>query len=100
MDVDVFGGFWRVFQRATASLFLLVVGVSLNVNTLNRGRTGVTGMALFRSVARRGLIVFLCGMVITFLTWLALPDQFVVFGILRLIGTSIVLAYPFRRLGV
>ena len=47
---------------------------------------------------RRGLKVFSWGLIITLLTWIFLREGFIIFGILHLIGISIILAYPFLKL--
>ena len=41
--------------------------------------------------------IFSYGLLITFLTWIFVPRE-IVFGVLYLIGASIVLAYPFLGL--
>jgi uncharacterized membrane protein len=98
-DVNVFEGFWLGFQRATASLFLLLVGVSLQLSGARARLTHRSQAAVWRRQLRRGLTVFAWGMVVTLATWLLLRDAFVRFGILHLIGLSMLLAYPFLRLG-
>jgi len=104
-DLDYFGlsrielgsGLWFFFGRATAALFLLLVGLSL---TLSYSRTIKSDKSnLFRKFARRGLWLFSLGMGITLATYLLLDSGFIIFGALHLIGVSIILAYPFLRLG-
>ena len=46
----------------------------------------------------RGLKIFSYGLVITLVTWIFLREGFIIFGILHLIGISIILAYPFLKL--
>jgi uncharacterized membrane protein len=104
-DIDVYSGFWRYFARATASLFILLVGVSLTRSL--RAATGAkhpesgrfrVSLGLFPKYLRRGLRIFGWGLVITLLTWLLTPEGTVVFGILHFIGLSVVLAYPFLQI--
>ena len=100
-DLDYFGGWgieihmglWRYFAFATASLFLLLVGVSL---TLSYARAAHTGSAqrLFPKYLNRGARIFAWGLIITAVTWVLLRDGFVRWGILHLIGLSIILAFP------
>jgi len=101
-DLDSFGGyaldstsgFWARFADATAGTFLFLVGVSLTLSLARAG--GQTG--LFGKYLRRGVRIFGYGMLITaFFGLFGLGT--VVFGILHLIGASIILAYPFLRLG-
>jgi uncharacterized membrane protein len=101
-DLDVFGGyamdstsgFWARFADATAGTFILLVGVSLTLSLARAGgRSGLFGKYL-----RRGARIFGYGLLITLFFGL-LGLGAVVFGILHLIGVSIILAYPFLRLG-
>lgn len=96
-DGNVFAGPWRVFARVTASLFILLVGISL---TLSYARLKVDsrGWDQYNKYLVRGLKIIGWGMVITLVTWLYMGKPVVIFGILHLIGTTIVLAYPFLSL--
>ena len=89
-DVDAVTGFWARFADATASLFLFLVGVSLAISHA-RGGGGV------RKYLLRGLGVLGYGMVLT-AVFLVFGMGIVAFGILHLIGVSIVLSYPFLKL--
>lgn len=98
-DLDFFGGypvessagFWAVFADTSAFAFVFLVGLSL---TLSMGRAAD---ARFGKFLRRGLGIFGYGMAIT-LVFLVLQIGDVIFGILHLIGLSIILAYPFLKL--
>lgn len=94
--VDVLHGFWRYFAFATASLFLLVVGISL---TLSRSRipAQVSAHQITLKFVQRGAGIFLLGLLITLSTWLYLHEGFIVFGILHLIGVSIMISPLFFR---
>jgi uncharacterized membrane protein len=85
--------------RAGGGLFIFLVGLSLTLS-YQRAAAQATGWKLFRKYLWRGLRVFSFGLVITFLTWIFVPQEMVVFGILHLIGVSIILAYPFLGLGL
>jgi uncharacterized membrane protein len=98
-DVDVYAGFWHSFARTTATLFLLLVGLSLHLSSAKAGAISQHGAALWRRQVKRGLTIFAWGLVITLATWLFLGEGFVRFGILHLIGASVILSYPFVRLG-
>jgi uncharacterized membrane protein len=101
-DLDILGGYdiqsttgaWALFADATAGLFLFLVGVSL---AISRARTSLRGWRLFGKYLARGLRILAYGVVLTFI-FLALGMGVVAFGILHLIGISIILAYPFLRL--
>jgi uncharacterized membrane protein len=99
-DLDTFGGygiestsgFWARFADATASAFLFLVGISLAISYSRAG----AGRGLFGKYLRRGLRILAYGMALT-VVFLALGLGVVVFGILHLIGVSIILAYPLLK---
>src|SRR5918993_418034 len=101
-DLDALGGYdirstsgsWDLFADLTAGLFLFLVGVSL---AISRTRTSLSGWRLFAKYLARGLRVLAYGMILTGV-FLVLGMGVVAFGILHLIGVSIILAYPFLRL--
>src|SRR5512138_3152319 len=63
VPVDIATGFWRYFAMATASLFLLVVGISLVVSH-ERAALHLTGFALAQKYLRRGAGIFALGLLI------------------------------------
>ena len=97
-DIDVVHGFWRVFALATATLFILIAGVSLSVSSARAG-AALDGWRVALKNVRRGAGIFLVGMGITLVTWLIIRNEFVLFGVLHGIGLSIVLSPLFLRLG-
>jgi uncharacterized membrane protein len=96
--VNVATGFWRTFAMATASLFLFVVGISLVVSHA-RSAAKLSGFALVKKFLIRGAGIFALGLVITLATWLYLHEGFIIFGILHLIGASLMLSVLFFRFG-
>lgn len=54
--------------------------------------------ALGRRQLRRGLEVFLCGALITAVTWVFLPENLVLFGVLTLLGSVMLLTNGFHHL--
>jgi uncharacterized membrane protein len=93
-DIQSTTGYWALLADVTAGLFLFLVGVSL---AISRARTSLTGWRLFGKYLARGSRILAYGVVLT-LVFLALGMGVVAFGILHLIGVSIILAYPFLRL--
>ena len=101
-DLDNVGGFdiqsttgnWALFADVTAGLFLFLVGVSL---AISRARTSLAGWRLFSKYLARGSMILAYGVLLTVI-FLALGMGVVAFGILHLIGVSIILAYPFLGL--
>jgi len=94
--VNVSSGFWHYFAYATASLFLVVVGVSLVISHA-RAEQKFSGFLLAKKYFLRGAGIFSLGLLVTLGTWLYLREGFVIFGILHLIGISIMLSPFFFR---
>jgi uncharacterized membrane protein len=101
-DLDTLGGYriqsttgyLALFADVTAGLFLFLVGISL---AISRTRTSLTGWRLLSKYLARGSRILAYGVVLT-VVFLALGMGVVAFGILHLIGFSIILAYPFLSL--
>jgi uncharacterized membrane protein len=84
--------------RAIGSSFILLAGLSLTLSYQRAIISRPAGWKLFRKYLGRGLRIFSYGLAITFVTWIFVPREMIVFGILHLIGASIILAYPFLSL--
>jgi len=87
--INVDFGFWKHFARITAFLFILLVGVSMTLKYLNNRQ--------FYGYAKRGIEIFLCGMIVTAATYLFIGEGYVKFGILHMIGVSMIVTYPLVR---
>jgi uncharacterized membrane protein len=96
--VNVSSGFWKYFALSTASLFLLIVGVSFSISYA-RALGKLSGMQLHLKFLCRGAGIFALGLIVTLGTWLYLGEGYIVFGILHLIGVSVILAPLFYRFG-
>ena len=96
-DIDVSSGFWLAVARIAASLFLLLVGLSL---TLSHSRARLLGQEdRFRlRLLKRSARILGLALGITAVTYFVIGKGFIVFGVLHLIGLSLLLAYPFLRL--
>lgn len=90
-DVFCAFGVWNDFYRAVPAViwerlicctFIVVSGISLHFT---------------RHGWRRGIIVFLCGIVITAATVLLTPDQSILFGILSFLGCAMLFTYALRK---
>jgi len=90
LNINVLGGFWLYFARLIAIIFIFLVGVSLSLS-FYRKRFG------FLNYFKRGSIVFSFGLLITLVTYLFLKEGTIIFGILHLIGISIILGSLFLR---
>ncbi|MGI9048185.1 MAG: heparan-alpha-glucosaminide N-acetyltransferase [Rubrobacteraceae bacterium] len=93
--IEATSGFWARFADATAFSFLFLVGVSLAIR-YSREEERQPGGSTFGKYLRRGLKVLGYGMILTLVSW-SLGIGVIIFGILHLIGVSIILAYPFLR---
>jgi uncharacterized membrane protein len=99
-NVVLWAGFWKYFQRTTATLFITLVGVSLTIS-YNRALASRGSKGLYWKFFKRGLMIFGLGMLITVVLWAlqtaGLFQAHIEFGVLHLIGFSIIVAYPFLR---
>ncbi|MBN1220612.1 MAG: DUF1624 domain-containing protein [Anaerolineae bacterium] len=102
-DLNYFGlyraymlvGPWQIFARCIATMFIFVMGVSLTLSYNRAWQAGTSG--LFRKFFLRGAKIFGWGLLIIGVTYFFIGRGFVIFGILHLLGLSIILAYPFLR---
>lgn len=84
-------GYVKAVGAIAGILFVFLVGFSLNIS-FSKSQS-------FDKYLKRGLFIFGLGLLITLATYLVYRDQYILFGVLHLIGISIVLAYFFRKLG-
>ncbi len=91
-------GPWQVFARSIATMFIFTMGVSLTLSYNRDIQRAGSSANLFKKYLLRGLKIFGWGMVITVATIIFIGwHGFVIFGILHLLGLSIILAYPFLK---
>ena len=91
--VDVTTGFWKIFAMITASLFLLLVGISFTISAA-KAEVAMDRRNFLMKYMKRGLSILLIAALITIVTWWYLGEGYIIFGILHLIGFSIIIA-PF-----
>ncbi|MFL6058213.1 MAG: heparan-alpha-glucosaminide N-acetyltransferase [Rubrobacteraceae bacterium] len=94
-DIEATSGFWARFADATAGTFLFLVGVSLAIS-YSRASAARPGRSLFGKYLLRGIRILAYGMALT-VVFVVFGMGVVAFGILHLIGVSIILAYPLLR---
>jgi len=94
--IEISTGFWRYFAYATASLFLLIAGVSLTISHA-RAMLHFDRKEILQKYFFRGAGIFCCGLLVTIVTWVYVPEGFVIFGILHLIGVAVMLSPLFFR---
>lgn len=90
---------WSFWQKTTAAIFLLLVGICLIISHHHEVQH-ITGKEarLFSKYLKRGLVIFSYGLLITIVTRIYLKEGYVVFGVLHLIGATIILSYPLLTL--
>ncbi|MCB0191538.1 MAG: DUF1624 domain-containing protein [Anaerolineae bacterium] len=94
--VNVLSPSWQMFARSLGSTFIFLLGVSLTLSYTHAAHRHEQAVPFIKYL-RRGSNLFGLGLVITAVTYIVIGPGFVVFGILHLLGLSIVLAYPFLR---
>ena len=82
-DIDLGSTAWTAFRITTASLFLLISGISSRFS---------------KHPFKRALVVLACAMLITGVTYVNDPSTFIYFGILHCIGIGMLLLIPLKRL--
>ena len=71
------------WERYICVSFILISGISLNFS---------------KHAYRRGLIVSACGLIITLVTAIAMPEEIILFGVLTCIGACMLITQAVRRL--
>lgn len=83
---DLDSGAWFAFARLTAFAFVFLAGLSCVLFSHRKGEGSAPRLRL------RGLLIFLFGLAVTLVTYLAYPSYAILFGALHLIGLSIFLS--------
>jgi uncharacterized membrane protein len=86
--------FWFWFARITAFLFVFIAGIALTLSIARSTPRDGRSRVLLPSVARRGAGILAWGLVITAVTWLAIPETYIRWGVLHLIGFGILVTQP------
>jgi uncharacterized membrane protein len=95
-QISIYSTPWQLFGRSIGATFILVMGISLTLR-YQRLTAELDRQDLFRQYLQRGAKLVGLGMVITVVTYFFVGSRFVVFGILHLLGLSVILAFPFVR---
>jgi len=95
------GLWWWITRLMIIGPFTFLAGVSITI-TYSRGKRmselTLGGLKIkISAFVLRGLKIFGWGMVITLLTWIIAPDEYVRFGILHFFGIAFILAPFFLR---
>lgn len=92
-QLKYYEGFWFYEGLIAAILFMSMVGVVTAIIFQQKDSRAAKRINL-----KRGLKLLGIGILITLISWLFYPDQTVWFGILHLMGSSVILSLPFARL--
>jgi uncharacterized membrane protein len=114
-DIQIRSGLILYAGRSSALLFILISGTALSIShsrALNKelSETGAENCGKktencgkkaenLLKYLKRGLKLYLMGLLLTGITWIFLPEEYIVFGILHFFGVSAVLVYPFLKYG-
>ncbi len=94
-NVNFSSGFFFFFSRTIAVTFLLLVGISLTLSYSKIKDWSKKKLAI--KYIKRGFTIFSWGLAITLVSWVFIREALIRFGVLHLIGLSIILAIPFIR---
>lgn len=100
-DIEIRSGIFYFMGRGAAFIFILISGAALSISrsrALERGSSEKYAENYYKYL-RRGVKLFSMGLIITGVTWVFFPGQYIIFGILHFFGVSAVLAYPFLKYG-
>ncbi|MBP2029291.1 putative membrane protein [Methanohalophilus levihalophilus] len=93
-DFAVNSGILRVIGRSAAILFIFTSGISLSLS-YSKYRIETGNKKAFGKYLKRGFRIFNLGILITFVTWILVPEATILFGILHFLGVAAVLGYFF-----
>ena len=79
-----------------ASIFVLLVGVSLTIN-YNKRKNRYNIHEIGIQFVKRGINLIGLGLLLTLVSYIIIPERFIIFGILHCIGVCIILSIPFLR---
>lgn len=86
-QIELYSGFWLYFQRVAATLFVLIFGICISISA-NRKDYNVNFL-------KRGLKLGLVATLITLVTWVFAPDEFIRFGIIHFFAVATVISLLF-----
>jgi len=93
-DFAMNSGILWIVGRTAAHLFIFTAGISLTLS-YSKYRIETGEKKAFWKFLKRGLRIFNWGILITFVTWMIVPEATIVFGILHFLGVSVIIGYFF-----
>ena len=91
---NLYSGILFFIAYGTASTFILVAGISASLRYHHLRQISVP-ISFVHSFIKRGIKILFLGFIITLVTLLFIPEQYVIFGILHCMGISTILCIPF-----
>ncbi|MBI4406706.1 DUF1624 domain-containing protein [Candidatus Micrarchaeota archaeon] len=95
MQNAMYQGAWLIVQRVTISLFLFITGYSLWLSY--EKLRDKSPEKIFEKYAKRAAQIFAAALAVSIATFFAVPQSFVVFGVLHFIALSTLLGLLFLR---
>jgi len=89
-------GPFAITASIIASIFVILLGISLTIS-YQKKMTTIPPSSIYKNYVKRGLKIFSLGLVITLISWIIIPERFVIFGILHCIGICIIISIPFLK---
>lgn len=83
INIDYLSGFWYYEGKLSALLFIFISGISSGFS---------------RKTVRRGIKVLFYAMIITIVTYVIFPDEYIRFGILHFLGTAMIISTVLRKI--
>lgn len=82
INIDYLNGFWYYEGKLSALLFIFISGISNGFS---------------RKPVRRGIKILFYAMIITIVTYVIFPDEYIRFGILHFLGTAMIISPVLRK---
>ena len=97
IDWCLYSGIIPYLASIIPSIFILFAGVAITISYAKYKNNFSEKQIRIRFI-KRGSFIFLLGLIITVVSYIFLPDIFVVFGILHCIGLSIIFSILFIKM--
>ena len=98
INISLYTGVFFYLAYGTASLFILLFGLSLTLKYQQMQSMSTTSKTIPLYFIYRGMKIFFLGLIITIVTYVLIPDRFIIFGILHFIGMALLICYPFLKM--
>src|SRR3989344_8185625 len=89
VQISLYEGFWGIFQKATISLFLLLVGVGIAISRNSKKENFAF------HIIKRSAFLFAIALLISAVTFVLFPQDWIYFGIIHMIAVSLLFSIPF-----